>query len=62
MKGEWQSDKDCVQYHGDEKFRDTGWVDSQNAFGATVRIDFVCEVEDLGNDKWRCNAIEMNQR
>lgn len=61
-KGDWQSTDDCVKDLGDNKYRATGWVDSQNAFGATVRIDFVCELEYVGNDKWRCTDIEMNQR
>ena len=60
--GDWQSYKDHVKDLGDNKYRATGWVDSQNAFGATVRIDFVCEVEYVGNDKWRCTDLEMDQR
>jgi len=61
-KGDWQSTDDCVKYLGDDKYIAKGWVDAQNAFGATVRIDFVCELEYIGNDKWRCTDIEMNQR
>ena len=61
-EGDYQSASDCVTSLGDDKYRVNGWVDSQNAFGGTVRIDFVCEVEDLGDEKWRCNSLEMNQR
>lgn len=44
---------DCVTDLGDGKYLVKGWVDAQNAFGATVRTSFVVTVEHGGGDKWR---------
>lgn len=37
---------------GGGKYRATGWVDSQNSFGAQIRSDFVCDL-DLVNGQWQ---------
>jgi hypothetical protein len=29
-----------------------GYVDAQNSFGAQIRSDYTCEIQDSGDDKW----------
>ncbi|MFO7948120.1 MAG: hypothetical protein R6V19_15045 [Armatimonadota bacterium] len=60
--GDWQSTDDCIEHIGDGKYRAEGWVDAENTFGATVRIEFVCEVEHVGGDEWQCNSLDLEQR
>ena len=36
-----------------------GWVDAQNAFGGTVRQDFMCVVLDHGEDIWTCEMLTL---
>lgn len=42
------------------KFQVRGYVDSQNAFGATVRLHFKAELSTDGK-KWYCNEIRWEQ-
>ena len=49
----WQSTDECVTDLGGGTYRVKGWVDAQNAFGATVRTDFVLTVRCTGNDRWQ---------
>lgn len=50
--GEWQDPGKRVQKFGsDGTYIVTGWVDAQNAFGATLRNDFSVKIQDRG-DKW----------
>lgn len=46
---------------GGAKWKVTGWVDSQNSFGATVRSDFVVKLE-LIKDGVRCIDIQIKSR
>lgn len=50
--GESQDPRECVTDLGGGHYRVVGWVDAQNGFGAMIRSNFVCEVQDLGNDQW----------
>ena len=45
----WQTSDDCVTNLGDGVYQVKGWVDSQNGFGATVRMKFVVKVKDAGD-------------
>ncbi len=54
---DYQSTDDVVTSLGGGHFRVQAWVDSQNAFGATVRNHFVCEVEHVGDDRWRLKSL-----
>lgn len=36
-----------------------GYVDGQNVYGATIRNNYVCEMEYVGNDKWECVKLDM---
>ena len=38
--------------HKNGKYTVTGWVDSQNSFGATVRRNFRLKVRYEGNNQW----------
>jgi len=60
--GDYQDPMECVGKTGPNAYRVTGWVDAQNALGATVRADFVCELEYQGDDMWHCNSLEIEQR
>lgn len=46
---------------GGSKWRVTGWVDSQNSFGATVRSDFVVTLT-LTEKGATCNDIDIKTR
>ena len=35
------------------------WVDSQNSYGALIRTQFLCVVEDVGNDQWKLLDLTM---
>jgi len=42
------------------RYRVTGWVDSQNAFGAQVRSDFVCVVTyQPARESWRLDSLSI---
>jgi hypothetical protein len=58
----WQTSESCVAALGGGKYRVKGWVDAQNAFGATVRTDFSMDMhaDDKGN--WHAEDITMEQR
>lgn len=53
LSGEFQDPSKCVTADGSGRYFVRGWVDSQNGFGATLRADFIVQVEDLGDGKWR---------
>lgn len=56
FSGEAQSYEDTVTEIGEGEYRVRGWVDAQNAFGATVRSDFDVTVEYIGGGDWRVNS------
>jgi hypothetical protein len=47
---DFQNPRERVKHLGSGVYRVTGWVDSQNAFGATMRTDFSLEVRCNDND------------
>jgi hypothetical protein len=53
---------ETAAYSGGNRYRVTGYVDSQNAFGAKLRKRFVCVVEKSGADNWAarmpCGLLE----
>jgi hypothetical protein len=49
---EYQSPNERVEDLGDGKYRVTGWVDAQNAFGAKIRNRFGVTVQYTGDSKW----------
>lgn len=59
LKGTYQSPEDCVTDLGGGRFRSVGWVDSQNAFGATIRTHFVCELKYVGGGKWQLESFDV---
>jgi hypothetical protein len=46
---------------GDGTYRVSGWVDAQNAFGTTLRSDWVCTVEQVG-ERWKLIDLELTPR
>lgn len=56
LKGEYQDPDDCVRAQGDGLYLVSGWVDSQNGFGAMIRQRFACELQYEGT-KCNCNAL-----
>jgi len=52
----YQDPRTHVTYLGNHIYQVQGWVDSQNSFGATVRINFLLKLKDNGNDNW--NLLE----
>jgi hypothetical protein len=53
---------DRVQYSGDGRYRMRSYVDAENAFGATVRLDFDCIVKTEDGESWRLIDLQMQQR
>jgi hypothetical protein len=48
-----QSAEECCKKHGSDAWLCVGWVDAQNAFGATVRSDFKVTLKPGGTaDEW----------
>lgn len=58
----YQDPDDQVSVVGANTYVVTGWVDAQNGFGATVRTNWRCKLLYLGNGKWRCLDLTMEQR
>ncbi len=58
---EWPgvSYRDAVTHLGDQRYRTSTYVDSQNSFGAMLRTHFVAEVEQTSEDKWRLVSFEV---
>jgi hypothetical protein len=51
--GEYQKPSESALNLGDGTWVVNGWVDAQNAFGATIRETWVIEMRYLGNNRWR---------
>jgi hypothetical protein len=61
----------CVDYLGEVPLRDGtpvhvywvhGWVDAQNAFGATIRNNFGCALMTDGDGHWSCVDVRIEPR
>lgn len=63
-KGTHQSAQDAVTIvegeHGG--YQVCGWVDSQNALGATVRTHFVAWLKPTSGEKWKLISLDMEQQ
>jgi len=57
--GDYQDPDEVVTALGNDKFRISAWVDAENSFGANVRTYFVCELQYLGDDNWRCTKLDF---
>ena len=53
FRGNRQDPATCVRDLGEGIYLVEGWVDAQNAFGATVRNNFIIKLEHLGGETWR---------
>ncbi len=53
---------DHVRYLGNQKYRIVSYVDAQNSFGATIRNNFIGEIEQTSEDRWRLISLELFQR
>lgn len=53
----WSSDAYEVSNLGDNRYRVSSWVDSENAFGAMIRTYFVIEIRQQG-DTWSLLSIQ----
>lgn len=51
--GTYQDPTTCVTKLDGGDYLVRGWVDSQNAFGATVRVNFVAKLREQAGGKWR---------
>ena len=58
--GEYQDPEEQVYVIGLNKYKVKGWVDAENAFGANIRTNFLCILQYLGDDRWRCEKIEFD--
>lgn len=47
---------------GDERWTVTGYVDSQNVYGAMLRNRYTCTVRYLGKDTWRPESVDLIAR
>lgn len=52
------SDESTVQPISGGDYEVTSYVDSQNAFGATLRSNYTCVVKPVEGDKWR--LVDLN--
>lgn len=48
-----------ARQHNDSTYVVLAWVDAQNAFGATVRNTFLCEIT-YGAKGWRLSSLNMS--
>lgn len=57
-----QSYQSVVKELGNERYEVNAWVDSHNSFGALIRSYFTCEIEYLGNEKWKLHSLKLVER
>jgi len=48
-----------IKFLGDNTYSVSGYVDSQNSFGALIRTDYYCKVKYNGNDNWSLLDIKF---
>ena len=53
----WTLGKDSGMY--ENAFRVESYVDSQNSFGAMIRSYYTCDINYVGDDKWRLLDLEI---
>ena len=57
--GDYQDPDERASVVDAKTFHVTGWVDSQNGFGAIIRTQWSCDVTFEGNDQWSCQTLRM---
>lgn len=50
---------DSVVVTGDDQYKVTASVDSENGFGAMIRTDYVCLINDNGDETWTLVSLDM---
>lgn len=58
---DWQDYTKVTTYLGDRTYRIDAWVDSQNAFGATLRKDFTCVIKHNADDTWQGISCKIHE-
>ena len=61
---EWPNKSDIETYTirgKEDAFQIRGYVDSQNGFGALLRMNYVCEVSYIGQDNWHLDLLEFDE-
>lgn len=48
-----ENSSETTYYIGNGRYQVQSWVDAQNSFGAQIRTDYVCVVENTGDDNYR---------
>jgi hypothetical protein len=54
------SETNAISY-GNEVWIVTGYVDSQNAFGAMLRSPYTCTVKYVGKDTWHLESVKIGR-
>ena len=52
---------DSVTPLGDDQYEVTASVDSQNGFGAMIRTEYVCTIQDSGDDTWNLVSLDLDE-
>jgi len=60
--GVFEGRRDHVRYIGNQQYRIASWVDSENYFGALIRMRFYGVVEQTDKDYWRLISLEFEQQ
>lgn len=55
-----QVSSETVTQTGENTFSVSAWVDSENAFGATIRTRFDCKLRYRGDGNWRCEELAIH--
>ena len=58
--GTYQDPDERVAKTGPDTYRVSGWVDSQNSFGALIRSQFVCSLKHEGGDDGTWTCLDLN--
>ncbi len=53
--------RDTVTTLPDHKYRVRSWVDSQNIFGAQIRMQYVGVVQQTSDLSWRLESLEITE-
>jgi hypothetical protein len=59
--GVFDGKADHIKYLRNQEYRIVSWVDSQNAFGATIRTRFIGEIQQISKDEWQLNSLNFSQ-
>jgi hypothetical protein len=51
-----------VKYLGNQKYRIVSYVDAQNSFGASIRNNFIGEIEQTSEDHWKLIMLDIVPR